>query len=257
MDCPLQNWNIHDHAQYYCTTSSSFLRFRVVGLPGSNWSQTFHSSDFFGEVLTSEEISSTLLNNKNGLTVVLTFSGTVNNSLFACDDFMTAKICTVTIKGNFILDSSRLYYLAFIIGPPFKTILTKVNYNIVNNGTHKVKINWFSLSGAFHISHYIVKTSGNRIFNVSTDTSIDIGDFEREDIEYNATITGVDIAGNIGEESDPVLFTLDSEYFQYIWFQIITSIKCIYYKEIITIIYHIYHMQNRMFSYCFALIRTT
>ena len=43
-------------------------------------------------------------------------------------------------------------------------------------------------------------------FHVSTDseTSIDIGDFVREDIEYSATVTGVDIAGNIGEESDPV-----------------------------------------------------
>ena len=81
-----------------------------------------------------------------------------------------------------------------------------------------MKITWFSLSGAFWISHYIVKTSDNRIFNVSTDseTSIDIGDFVREDIEYSATVTGVDIAGNIGEESDPVFFTLDSEYFQYI-----------------------------------------
>ena len=257
MDCPLQNWNIHDRDQYYCTANSPFLRFMLVGLLGSNQSLTFSSSDVTGWTLTSGELSSTLLTKANGLTVVLTFSATVNNSLVTCTDFMTAKICTVTIKGNFILDSSRLYYWAFIIGPPFKIILTEVNYNINNNGTHKVKINWFSLSGAFHISHYIVKTSDNRIFNVSTDTSIDIGDFEREDIEYNATVTGVDIAGNIVEESDPVFFTLDSEYFQYICLQIITSIKCIYYKEIINIIYQIYHMQNRMFSYCFVLIRTT
>ena len=78
------------------------------------------------------------------------------------------------------------------------------------------------MSGAFRISHYIVKTSDNRIFNVSTDseTSIDIGDFVSENIEYSATVTGVDIAGNIGEESDPVFFTLDSEYFQYICLQI-------------------------------------
>ena len=41
-----------------------------------------------------------------------------------------------------------------------------------------------------------------------------------EDIEYSATVTGVDIAGNIGEESDPVFFILDSEYFQYICLQI-------------------------------------
>ena len=45
-------------------------------------------------------------------------------------------------------------------------------------------------------------------------------DFVREDIEYSATGTGVDIAGNIGEESDSVFFTLDSEYFQYICLQI-------------------------------------
>ena len=85
-----------------------------------------------------------------------------------------------------------------------------------------MKITWIPLSGAFHISHYIVKTSDNRIFNVSTDseTSIDIGDFVREDIEYSATVTGVDIAGNIGEESDPVFFILDSEYLQYICLQI-------------------------------------
>ena len=74
------------------------------------------------------------------------------------------------------------------------------------------------MSGAFHISHYIVKTSDNCNFNVGTDseTNIDIGGFVREDIEYSATVTSVDIAGNIGEESDPVFFTLDSEYFQYI-----------------------------------------
>ena len=78
-----------------------------------------------------------------------------------------------------------------------------------------MKITWLPLSGAFRISHYIVKTSDNRNFNVNTDseTSIDIGDFVRKDIEYSATVTGVDIAGNIGEESDPVFFTLDSEYF--------------------------------------------
>ena len=81
-----------------------------------------------------------------------------------------------------------------------------------------MKITWLPLTGAFLISHYIVKTSDNRNFNVNTDseTSIDIGDFVREDIEYSATVTGVDIAGNIGEEGDPVFFTLDSEYFQYI-----------------------------------------
>ena len=109
-----------------------------------------------------------------------------------------------------------------MIGAPFKTIITGVHYNIDHNGTHQVKINWFPLSGAFRISHYIVKTSDNRIFNVNTDseTSIDIGDFVREDIEYSATVTGVDISGNIGEESDPVFFTLDSEYFQYICLQI-------------------------------------
>ena len=45
-----------------------------------------------------------------------------------------------------------------------------------NNSTHEVKITWFPLNGAFCISHYIIKTSDNRIFNVSTDseTSIDI-----------------------------------------------------------------------------------
>ena len=82
-----------------------------------------------------------------------------------------------------------------------------------------MKINWVSLSGAFHISHYIVKTSYNRI---------DIGDFVREDIKYNATVTGVDIADNIGEESVPVFFTLDSEYLQYICLKINYCIYLIY-----------------------------
>ena len=45
----------------------------------------------------------------------------------------------------------------------------------------------------------------------------------REDIEYSATVTGVDIAGNIGEESDPVFFTLDSEYFAIICLQKIVT----------------------------------
>ena len=118
-----------------------------------------------------------------------------------------------------------------------------------NNSTHKVKINWLPLNGAFRISHYIVKTSDNRIFNVSTDSdSIDIGDFVREDIEYSATVTGVDIAGNIGEESDPVFFILDSEYFQY------TCIQTNYYLHLIL---HTNnqsnncHMQSNILSYCF------
>ena len=113
-----------------------------------------------------------------------------------------------------------------------------------------MKITWFPLSATFRISHYIVKTSDNRIFNVSTDseTSIDIGDFVREDIEYSATVTGVDIAGNIGEESDPVFFILDSEYFQY------TCIQTNYYLHLIL---HTNnqsnncHMQNNILSYCF------
>ena len=107
-----------------------------------------------------------------------------------------------------------------------------------------MKINWVSLSGAFRISHYIVKISDNRFFNVSTDseTSIDIGDFVREDIEYSATVTGVDIAGNIGEESDPVFFILDSEYFQYICLQIN---YCIY------LIFHINnHSQYHTIAMC-------
>ena len=96
-----------------------------------------------------------------------------------------------------------------------------------------MKITWFPLSGAFRISHYIVKTSDNRIFNVSTDseTSIDIGDFVREDIEYSATVTGVDIAGNIGDESDAVFFILDSEYLQYICLQINYCIYLILYTN--------------------------
>ena len=116
----------------------------------------------------------------------------------------------------------QIIFCTFTTGAPFKTIITGVHFNIDNNDTRKVKITWFSLSGAFRISHYIVKTSDNRNFNVSTDseTSIDIGDFVREDIEYSATVTGVDIASNIGEESDPVFFILDSEYFQYICLQI-------------------------------------
>ena len=72
-----------------------------------------------------------------------------------------------------------------------------------------VKIKWSSLSGAFRISYYIVKTSDNRTFNVN-ETSINI-DFIIGDNEYAVTVTGVDITGNIGEESDPVFFILDSE----------------------------------------------
>ena len=56
-------------------------------------------------------------------------------------------------------------------------------------------------------------------------------DFVMEDIEYSATVTGVDIAGSIGEESDPVFFTLDSEYFQYICIQILLPIFNIDYKQ--------------------------
>ena len=64
--------------------------------------------------------------------------------------------------------------MLLIVGAPFKTILTGVHFNIDNNGTHKVKIIWFPLSGAFCISHYIVKTSDNRIFNVNTDSETSI-----------------------------------------------------------------------------------
>ena len=115
-----------------------------------------------------------------------------------------------------------------------------------------MKINWFSLSGAFRISHYIVKTSDNRTFNVDTrsETSIDIGDFVREDIEYSATVTGVDIAGNIGEESDPVFFTLDSEYLQYICLQINYYLYLILYENNQSVSNDCY-MQNKILSYCF------
>ena len=102
MDCPLQNWNIYDHAQYYCTVNNTYLRFRVVGLNESDKSMIFSSSYNTGRTLSSGKFSSTLLTNVNGLTAVITFSATINNSKVICDDFMTTKVCNVTIKGNFI-----------------------------------------------------------------------------------------------------------------------------------------------------------
>ena len=100
MDCPLQNWNIHDHAQYFCTVNNIFLRFRVVGLNESDKSMIFSSSDNSGLTLTSGKYSSTLLTKANGLTAVITFSATINNSQVICDDFVTTEICNITIKGN-------------------------------------------------------------------------------------------------------------------------------------------------------------
>ena len=102
MDCPLQNWNIYDHAQYYCTVNDKFIRFRVVGLNESDKSMIFSSTESPGLTLTSGKFSSTLLTKANGLTAVITFPATINNSQVICDDFNTTKICNVTIKGNLI-----------------------------------------------------------------------------------------------------------------------------------------------------------
>ena len=102
MDCPLQNWNIYDHAQYYCTVNNTFLRFRVVGLNESDNSMIFSSSDNSGLTVTSGNYSSTLLTKANGLTAVITFSVTINNSQVICDDFKTNDTCNVTVKGNLI-----------------------------------------------------------------------------------------------------------------------------------------------------------
>ena len=100
MDCPLQNWNIYDHAQYYCTVNNTYLRFRVVGLNESDKSMIFSTTDNSGRTLTSGNFSSTLVTKTNGLTAVIIFPATINNSQVICDDFMTTEICIVTIKGK-------------------------------------------------------------------------------------------------------------------------------------------------------------
>ena len=105
MDCPPQYWNIYDHAEYYCTVNNAFIRFRVIGLNESVES-IFSSSDNTGQTLTSGKFSFTLLTKANGLTAVITFSATINNSQVICDDFNTTKVCNVTIKGNFITTCS-------------------------------------------------------------------------------------------------------------------------------------------------------
>ena len=97
MDCPHQNWNIYDHAQYYCTVNNTFLRFRVVGLNESDNSMIFSTSDSSGLTIPSGNYSSTLLTKANGLTAVITFSATINNSKVICDDFVTTEKCNVTI----------------------------------------------------------------------------------------------------------------------------------------------------------------
>ena len=101
MDCPLQNWNKYDHAQYYCTVNNTFLRFTVVGLNESDKSMILSTTDTSGLTLNSGKFSSTLLTKTNGLTAVITFPAIINNSKVICDDFNTTKICNVTIKGNF------------------------------------------------------------------------------------------------------------------------------------------------------------
>ena len=108
MDCPLQNWNIYDHAQYYCTVNNTFLRFRVVGLNESDISMIFSSSDNSGLTITSGRFSSTLITKTNGLIAVITFSATINNSQVICDDFMTSEKCNIIIKGIFIIPCSSI-----------------------------------------------------------------------------------------------------------------------------------------------------
>ena len=102
MDCPLQNWNIYDHAQYYCSVNNTYLRFRVVGLNESDKSMILSSTDNSGFTITSGKFSSTLLTKTNGLTAVITFPVTINNSKVICDDFKTNDTCKVTVKGDFI-----------------------------------------------------------------------------------------------------------------------------------------------------------
>ena len=86
MDCPLQNWNIYDHAQYYCTVNNTFIRFRVVELNESDKSMIFSTTYNTGRTLTSGKFSSTLLTKANGLTAVITFPATINNFQVICDD---------------------------------------------------------------------------------------------------------------------------------------------------------------------------
>ena len=107
INCPLQNWNIYDHAQYYCTVNDNFLRLRVVGLNESDKTMVFSTTDYTGRTLISGKFISTLLSNANGLTALITFPATINNSKVICDDFNTTEICNVTIKGNLITWSIR------------------------------------------------------------------------------------------------------------------------------------------------------
>ena len=62
----------------------------------------FSTSDSSGLTLASGKFTSTLVTKSNGLTAVITFPVTINNSQVICDDFKTNDTCNVTVKGNFI-----------------------------------------------------------------------------------------------------------------------------------------------------------
>ena len=206
LNCPQIIWNPNDYAHCICSVSNTLLQFTVRGLSGSDETISFSSGDSIGRTRISGDFAGTLMSKTNGLRAIITFFATVNNSQIICENFQTpaeSPFYNVTIKG--IYYSIRLFLLLNnTLGAPSKTKVFEPDLY-----SHRVKIDWLSLSGAFRISYYIVKTSDNRTFNVN-ETSINI-DFIIGDSEYTVTVTGVDITGNIGEESDPVFFTLDSE----------------------------------------------
>ena len=74
-----------------------------------------------------------------------------------------------------------------------------------------VAITWKSLSSTFRILYYIVNTSDNRTKKqIGTKTCVEMK-FNVGTQEHYVTVTGVDFAEKVGEESDRYYFILDSE----------------------------------------------
>lgn len=91
---------------------------------------------------------------------------------------------------------------------PSKTTIKDVG-PFGNNGN--VTITWKSLSSTFRILYYIVSTSDNRYIKVNgTKTCVEMK-FNVSTQKQYVTVTGVDYAENVGEESDRYYFILDSE----------------------------------------------
>ena len=102
LNCSQIIWNPNDYAHCICSVNNTLFQFTVRGLPGSDETISFSSGDTLGRTRISGDFYGTLISKTNGLTAIITFFATVNNSQIICENFMApaeSLVYNVTIKG--------------------------------------------------------------------------------------------------------------------------------------------------------------